>query len=132
MTNIGLVRSLCDYAKKFVKEYSTLSFTQEELEAVVSDFLNYFSYFFCGCNLSRHARELRNGEGFIEKKHSVSEKAIAKDVLYRGREAYKQYGILKSINKFNAHMNDCKGKANFFEQEAVDLIGEFIESWLKD
>ena len=128
MTNGQLVSSLRDYAQDFVREYKNSKLSQELIDAIVVDFVNYFSLNKCCINLSMYTSSLRDG-----RKLSYEETVLNKDfilpLLISCKEQYDKSGIITSINR-HSHMNECAGKAEADNSDVVKVIEDFIEGYV--
>ena len=128
MTVKEVVFSLCDHAKEFVREYENSKLEQKVIDAIVVDYINYFAAMHCNMDLAMFTKDLRDG-----KKMSEPEKVLQKDIIlptlkYR-KDNYYKFGIIKSVNH-NKDMNECDGNANVKDLEALEVIDDFIKSYM--
>ena len=128
MNSKDVVNSLCDYAKKFVKEYKNPNLDPKVIEAIVVDFINFFALKHYGTNLAMHTNELKNENEMTDLWFKL-EKETVRQALYFQKARYNKDGIIESVNK-NKNKNDCKGKAEGENKFALEVVNEFIQSYI--
>ena len=128
MNSKDVVNSLCDYAKKFVKEYKNPNLDSKVIEAIVVDFINFFALKHYGTNLAMHTNDLKN-ENEITDSWFKLEKEAVRQALYFQKARYNRDGIIDSVNK-NKNRNNCKGKAVGENEFALEVVNEFIQSYI--
>lgn len=129
MSSKEVIVSICDYAKEFIREYQNPKLDQKVIDAIVVDFINYFALMHCGIILEFNTFELRTEKKRCEEE--ILQKEIIRLALEYRKKQYDKYGIIKSVNK-NINMNECGGKAEANNAEAVKLIDEFINGYTMD
>lgn len=128
MTSGQVVFSLCDYAQEFIREYKNPKLDQNVIDAIVVDFINFYAGMHCGMDLALYTGDLRNGKK-MNREGIILQKEIILPTLNFRKEEYDKSGIIESVNR-NDHMNECGGKAEADNAEAVKLIEEFIKSYM--
>ena len=128
MTSGEVVFSLCDYSHEFIREYKNPNLDQKVIDAIVVDFINYFAATHCWMDLAMYTKNLRD-DVKLSKKGTVLHKDVILPVLNLRKDEYNKFGIIKSVNK-NYHMNECCGKAEADNTEALKLIQSFIDGYM--
>ena len=128
MTSGEVVFSICDYSQEFIREYKNPKLDQKVIDAIVVDFINYFAGMHCGMDLAMYTCDLRDGKK-MSKEGTVLQKEVILPTLNFRKEEYDKSGIIESVNR-NRHMNECGGKAEADNSEAVKLIDEFIKGYM--
>ena len=93
------------------------------------DYINYFAATHCCIDLAMYTRDLRDGKK-MSKEGTVLQKDVILPTLNFRKDEYNKSGIIESVNR-NCHMNECNGKAEGDNAEAVKLIEAFIEGYMK-
>ncbi|MEG0873152.1 MAG: hypothetical protein RSE00_04365 [Clostridia bacterium] len=124
MTSGELVFSLCDYSKEFIRNYKSKKLEQKVIDAIVVDYVNYFAASHCCMDLAMYTKDLRDG-----KKMSKEGTVLQKHNIMLPKDEYTNFGIIESVNR-NRHMNDCGGKAEADNEEAVRLVETFITGYM--
>lgn len=128
MTNGEVVLSLVDYSKEFIQQYQNPNLEQNLIDAIVVDYINYFSVMKCRMDLAFYTKDLRDGE-----KMSAKGSVISKEDIYLSlnsqKDEYLKSGVAESLNK-NSHMNQCGGKVKVDNAEAEEVIEEFIKCYM--
>lgn len=127
MTSGEVVYSLSDYAKEFVREYKNPKLDQKVIDAIVVDFVNFFAVMHCAFDLAMYTSDLRDGKKMSEEGTILQKNVILPALLFQ-KDKYDSYGIINSVN-VNRHANECDGKAEADNAEAVKLIEEFIKGY---
>jgi len=128
MKTIEVIDSLCDCANDFIKAYKNEGVEQKIIDAIIVDFVNYFSAQYC-VDLAMYTSDLRNRE-----KRSVAvidKQSVYENGLLTIRNKYNSSGIIKSINR-NSHMNDCYGNAVCDNSMALNIVDAFIAEYMKE
>ena len=128
MNSKDVVNSLCDYAKKFVKEYRNSNLEQKVIEAIVVDFINFFALKHYGTNLAMHTNDLKNENEITDSWFKLEKEAVCQ-ALYFQKARYNREGIIDSVNK-NKNRNNCKCKAVGENEFALEVVNEFIQSYI--
>lgn len=129
MTNKEVVFSLCDYSKKFIREYKNVNLDQKVIDAIIVDYINYFATTHCCMDFVMYTKELRDDKQRFKTGTKILKELIFPALNFR-KDKYNKYGIIESVNR-NWHMNECGGKAEIDNVEAVKLIEAFIEGYMK-
>jgi hypothetical protein len=123
-----IICSLCDYSQEFIKEYQNSNLEQRVIDAIVVDYLNAFALRY-GIDLAMYTIDLRSGSR-MSKEGTI----IQKDKLLRSLNSvkmeYNSWGIIESVNR-NSHMNECAGKAEASNEEALKVVEAFIDGYMK-
>lgn len=130
MTNGEVVLSLVDYSKEFIQKYQNPNLEQNLIDAIVVDYINYFSVMQCRMDLAFYTKDLRDG-----KKMSEESSVITKGDIYLAlnlqKDEYLKSGVAESLNK-NSHMNQCGGKVKVDNAKAEEVIEEFIKGYMTE
>lgn len=124
MSKRDVVFSLCDYAQKFIREYQNPKFSQKVIDAIVVDFINYYSEVHCRIELAMYTCDLRYKEKMCKKKIT----SLPKEDIFSSLILYEKSGIIESVNR-HSHRNECEGHAKGDNEEAVKLLEVFIEGF---
>lgn len=127
MTCGEIICSISDYAKEFILKYKNSNLEQKLIDAIVVDFVNFFSVQYCGMDLAMYTSDLRNGKKLSDYKAELNVDVIIRH-LNLSKYSYIKAGITESINR-NSHMNECGGIAVVDDKEASKLIESFIDGY---
>ena len=62
-----VVFSLCDYSKEFVREYKNPKLNQQDIDAIVVDYINYYAAVYYQMDLEMYTEDLRDGRRICRK-----------------------------------------------------------------
>jgi hypothetical protein len=121
MKTMDVIDSLCDNANAFVLECENTGIEQNIINAIIVDFVNYFSGQY-GVDLAMYTDDLT----VSDKRRKINiDKSVITPNLHRIKDKYNNIGIIESVNR-NKHMNKCEGKAELENEKALKIVDEFI------
>lgn len=131
MTLRDIIFSLCDSSQEFIREYKNSSLTQDEIDAIIVDFLNFVSFEVCRMDLAMYTMDLRGKEKMYRKKVSDENRQMISSRLRTALKSYaSQFTICELVNKYK-HKNNCGGTATFDNDTAIAVINAFIQYYLE-
>ena len=131
MTLRDIMFSLCDSSQEFIREYTNQNPTQNEIDAIIVDFLNFVGFEVCRMDLAMYTMDLRNKEKMYLKKVSDENRKMVSSRLRTALKSYaSQFTICELINKYK-HRNNCGGTAKFENDVAIAVINAFIQFYLE-
>lgn len=131
MTLRDIIFSLCDSSQEFIREYKNPSLTQDEIDAIIVDFLNFVSFEVCRMDLAMYTMDLRGKEKMYRKKVSDENRQMISSRLRTALKSYaSQFTICELVNKYK-HRNNCGGTATFDNDTAIAVINAFIQYYLE-
>lgn len=123
--------SLCDSSQEFIREYKNSSLTQDEIDAIIVDFLNFVSFDVCRMDLAMYTMDLRGKEKMYRKRVSEENRQMISSRLRTALKSYaSQFTICELVNKYK-HRNNCGGTATFENDAAIAVIESFIQYYLE-
>lgn len=130
MTRRDVAYSLCDYAQKFIRKYVNKSLKYEETDAIVVGFINYFVREHCAMELKFYTQDLFDRKRLVKRKVVLERETLVSALEFR-KQKYIESGILDDVNE-NEFMNQCEGKADFYEEDAIKVLNDFIKGYIEE